>query len=284
MGSSTERSALTALVANPIYEMVPLKAARASAAGLPAGASVTVTTSVRLGIDGTLSLAEWLSAAGYRVAPHIAARMIRDRVHLADVIARLQAAAIRSVFVVGGDGPPTGEIRDGLSLLRAVDEMGHHFEEVGVPAYPEGHISIPDDVLWRDLKEKQRYAQTMTTQMSFNPKAVAAWVSRIRSEGITLPIHLGIPGVVGLPKLTTIAARIGVADSARYLLKHRGLFGHLATRGSFGPDTFLIDLASTLADPRANVRALHVFTMNEIAATTAWQRRMLGEIDHDTQM
>jgi methylenetetrahydrofolate reductase (NADPH) len=224
-----------------------------------------------------VSLAASLSARGHDVAPHLSARLIRDRAHLADVLARLTDAGVRRLFVVGGDGPPVGEIRDGLMLLRETQALGYLFDEIGVPAYPEGHGSISDDVLLRDLREKQRFAQIMTTQMSFNPKAVAAWVSRIRSEGITLPIHLGIPGVVGLPKLTAIAARIGVADSARYLMKHRGLLGHLAT-GSFGPDAFLIDLARMLADPQADIRALHVFTLNQVAATIAWQRKMLEEL------
>lgn len=276
---SDHHAALRRLVADPVYELVPLTTARENAAALPAGSRVTITTSVRLGLDGTLALAQWLSARGHRVAPHIAARLIRDRSHLSDLLARMQEASIRSVFIVGGDSPPTGEFPDGLSLLRAIADQGHSFEEIGVPAYPEGHASIPEDVLLRDLREKQRIAKTMTTQMSFNPGAVAAWVSRIRSEGIGLPIHLGIPGVMGLRKLTAIAARIGVADSARYLLKHRGMFGHLATHGAFSPDSFLFDLAAALADPHADVRALHVFTMNEVAATLEWQRRMLGNLE-----
>jgi methylenetetrahydrofolate reductase (NADPH) len=144
-----------------------------------------------------------------------------------------------------------------------------------VPSYPEGHPTIPDDVLERALKEKQRYVHTTTTQMSFNPRAVAAWITRIRTEGVMLPIHLGVPGVVELTKLMRIAARIGVTDSARYLTKHRRLLGHLSQRGSFGPDAFLNALAPTLANPVANVRALQIFTMNEVAATVAWQRRLL---------
>ena len=272
-----ERRVLASLVATPIYELIPLGNARDHAAALPADALVTVTTSERLGLDATLGLAEWLSR-GHEVAPHIAARLIRDRAHLVDVLARMRAAGLRKVFVVGGDGPPVGEIADGLSLLRLLDELGHSFDEIGVPAYPEGHPKIADDVLLRDLREKQRYAQAMTTQMSSNPGAVASWIARIRREGITLPIHLGVPGAVELRRLMTIAARIGVADSTRYLLKHRSLLGHLMQRGSFGADAFLRDLAPTLAAPAADVRALHVFTMNQVEQSVAWQRRMMEEL------
>jgi methylenetetrahydrofolate reductase (NADPH) len=276
--TADERRVLARLLASPIYELIPLGSARDRASALSPGVPVTVTTSVRLGLDATLALAEWLSSRGHGVAPHVAARLIRDRAHLTDVLARMRTAGIRKVFVVGGDGPPVGEVSNGLTLLRLISELGHSFDEIGVPAYPEGHIKIPDDVLLRDLRERQRFAHAMTTQMSFNPGAVASWIKRIRTEGITLPIHLGVPGAVELGKLMAIATRIGVADSARYLMKQRSLVGHLVRRGSFGADAFLRGLASALAAPGADVRALHVFTMNQVEQTLAWQRRMMEEL------
>ena len=235
--------------------------------------------SVRLGLDATLELAAWLSSRGHDVVPHVAARLIRDRAHLADVVARMRATGLHKIFVVGGDGNPVGEVADGLSLLRLLNELGHSFAEIGVPAYPEGHTKIPDDVLMRDLQEKQRYTQAMTTQMSFNAPAVASWIERIRGEGISLPIHLGIPGALELGKLIAVAARIGVVDSARYLMKQRSLLGHLVQRGPLGADQFLRDLAPTLAQPWAGLQALHVFTMNQVEQTVAWQRRIMAELD-----
>jgi methylenetetrahydrofolate reductase (NADPH) len=286
--SADERAALARLVASPVFELIPLDRAREAAAALPSGASVTVTVSVRLSLDATLGLAEWLSSRGHDVAPHLAARMIRDRAHLADVLERMRIAGIGKVFVVGGDGAPTGDLTDGLALIRAIRSADHAFDEIGVPAYPEGHVKIPSEVLLRDLQDKQPCVHLMTTQMSFNPGAVADWIEHVRGEAVTLPIHLGIPGAVEMRKLMNIATRIGVADSTRYLLKHRSLLGHLVQGGSFGPDVFLRDLAPTLAHPRADVRALHVFTMNQVEATLVWQRRMLEELGEspgsDTQM
>jgi methylenetetrahydrofolate reductase (NADPH) len=276
--TTDERNVLVRLLANPIYELIPLASARAHAAMLPAGVPVTVTTSVHLGLDATLSLAEWLSLRGHAVAPHIAARLIRDRAHAAESIARMRAARIRKVFVVGGDGPPLGKVVDGLSLLRLFADLAHSFDEIGVPAYPQGHVKIPDEVLLRDLREKQQFAQAMTTQMSFNPGALASWIERIRGEGITLPIHLGIPGAMELRRLMAVAARIGVSDSARYLMKHRSLLGNFLRPGSFGADAFVRDLAPVLAKPAADARALHIFTMNQVDQTVAWQRKMLNEL------
>jgi len=275
---AAQRAAIGALLVNPIYELVPIRGLEPAAAALPPRASVTVTASPRLGVDATLDAAEWLAAHGHDVCPHLAARSIRDRAHLADIVARIRNAGIRKAFVVGGDGDAIGEFRDGVTLLQALGPLAGWLEEIGVPSYPEGHPTIADRVLLDDLRAKQRYANTTTTQMSFNPGAVASWVTRMRDEGMTLPIHLGVPGVLPLPKLMTIAARIGVADSTRYLLKNRSLLGHLVQGGAFGADALLSGLASTMADPLANVRALHLFTMNQIAETVEWRRALMAEL------
>lgn len=273
-----QRSALSAVVRNIKFELIPLKHAQEQAALLPPTSTVTVTASPTKGMDVTLELAEWVAAQGHDVIPHFSARLMRDRAQLRDLVARARAAGMRKVFVVGGDGEPSGEFKDGLDLLRALEEMGHHFEEVGVPSYPEGHVQIADDVLMRVLKEKNKYANATATQMSFNPAAVAEWIGRIRQEGVTLPIYLGVAGVVELTKLMTIAARIGVADSARYLTKQRHLVGRLAAQGSFGADAFLKSLAPTIEEPEARVHGLHVFTFNQVGTTVAWQKRMLEEL------
>jgi methylenetetrahydrofolate reductase (NADPH) len=273
-----QRGALARLIARPIYELVPVRGLEEAAQALPPESRVTITASPRIGVDATIGAGEWLAAHGHDVCPHLAARSIRDRAHLADILARMRNAGIHRAFVVGGDGEAIGQFGDGLALLRALEPLGGWLEEIGVPSYPEGHPSIPDEVLLNDLREKQRLAQAMTTQMSFNPGAVASWIHRMRHAGVTLPIHLGVPGVLHLRKLMTIGARIGVAGSTRYLMKNRSLLGHLVQGGAFGADALLADLAATLADPQANVRALHVFTMNQMADTVEWQRALLAEL------
>ena len=162
--------------------------------------------------------------------------------------------------MVGGDAKDRGEIHDGLALIRLMEDLGHPFTSIGVPGYPEGHPAIPSDVLTASLRAKQAHADHVTTQMGFDPDAIATWISRMRNEGITLPVHLGLPGAATLGKLATVGARIGVAGSLRYLRKHRSLLGHVLKR-SFGPDALLEALAPTLADPTADVAGaapLHV--------------------------
>jgi methylenetetrahydrofolate reductase (NADPH) len=274
-----QRAALRRLVTSAKYELIPLDSALAKTESLPSGAAVTVTASPSHGIEATFDLSEALAARGHEVTPHLSAHMIRDREHLQELLGRARAAGITRAFVVGGDARDRGTFHDGLHLLQAIEELGHPFTEIGVPSYPEGHPDIADEVLLGALKEKQKYATSMTTQMCFNPGALATWLARMRAAGVTLPLHLGVPGVADLTKLMAISARIGVADSARYLKKNKAMVGHLMRGGSFGPDAFLEALAPTLADRSAHVQALHVFTFNQVENTADWQRRMLnGEL------
>lgn len=273
-----QRSALRALVAHPKFELVPLSNAMERAASLPAGATVTVTASPSHGIEATIELAEAVAARGHEAIPHLSAHMVRDRGHLEELLQRCRHAGMHGAFVVGGDAKDRGEFHDGLSLMRAMDELGHPFRQIGVPAYPEGHVDIADDVLLGALVDKQRYASYMATQMCFDPGAIVSWLVRVRGRDVTLPVHLGVPGVAEITKLIRVAARIGVADSARYLKKNRRLLGHLLAPGSFGPDALLEGLGPAVADPSVAIERLHLFTFNEVAATVGWQRRMLAEL------
>ncbi|HUL84203.1 MAG TPA: methylenetetrahydrofolate reductase [Actinomycetota bacterium] len=275
--TAEQRATLRELVRRPKFEIIPLLNAIRKADELPPGSTVTVTSSPSHGIEATVELAEKLSALGHEVIPHLSAHMIWTRTHLEDLVARLREGGFRRIFVVGGDAQDHGDFHDGLMLLRAIDELGRPFDDIGVPAYPEGHPNIGEDRLLEVLLAKQRHASYMATQMSFNPTAIAGWIERMRGSGVTLPVHLGVPGVTDVARLMRVAARIGVADSARYLKKNRKLLGHVI-RGQFGPDELLEELGATIADPTSDVRALHVFTFNQVEQTAAWQRRMLEEL------
>ena len=115
---------------------LPLKKVRETAEALPAGARVTVTASPAHGLETTLDVSEWLAARGHEVTPHLSARMVRDRAHLADLLARIRTIGIRKVFIVGGDAETPGAFPEALALLRALHEIGHPFDDIGVTAYP----------------------------------------------------------------------------------------------------------------------------------------------------
>jgi methylenetetrahydrofolate reductase (NADPH) len=269
--------AVAALLRRPLFELVPLRDAIERAEALPPGSATTVTASPSHGIEATIALCEALIAGGHDATPHLAAHMFRDRQHLQDVLERCRRAGMPSAFVIGGDAKDRGELHDGLALLRAMEELGTPFTSVGVAGYPEGHPAIPEQELIDALLAKQEHATHVTTQMTFDGRAIAAWIGRIRDAGVTLPVHVGVPGAVKIRRLVRIAARIGVGGSLRYLRKNRQLV-HLLFRRTFTADGLLRSLDAAIADPSADIRGLHVFTFNQVEETVAWQRRMLAEL------
>jgi methylenetetrahydrofolate reductase (NADPH) len=272
------RAAISGVLADPKFELIPLKSVDEQAAHLPPGATVTVTASPAKGMEATVELCERLHIQGYRVIPHLSARMIRDRGHLAELLARLDAAAIDHAFVVGGDAEQPGDYLDGLSLLRAMAGIGHGLTDVGVPGYPEGHATIPDAALHQALVDKQPFVHYMTTQMCFDPGAITAWLAGRRAAGITLPVWIGLPGVAELHRLMLISARIGVADSKRFLSKNTRLVGRLVRPGGYSPNGLLEGLGPALADPTADIRGLHIYTFNQVETTEAWRHRYLDTL------
>ena len=275
-----ERAALAGVLADPIFELLPLKSIGEQVAHLPPGARVSVTASPNKGIDATLDWAIRLQADGFRAIPHLSARMIASRAVLAGLLERARDGGLSQAFVVGGDADEPGEYLDGLSLLRAMAELGHPFTTVGCPAYPQGHPDIPDAALAQALVDKAPYVAHVTTQMDFDTMAIARWIRARRGEGFATPVVLGVPGVADPQKLLSIAARIGVKDAKRFLVKNLRFVTGLARSGGFyKPTGFIEDLAPLIADPAARVTGLHLYTFNAVAATDEWRRAMLERLD-----
>ena len=273
------RSALRDVLADPIFELLPLKSIADQVAHLPPGARVSVTASPAKGIDATLDWAGRLQADGFRAIPHLSARMIASREMLASLLARSSEAGLTHAFVVGGDADEPGEYPDGLSLLRAMNELGHPFATIGCPAYPQGHPDIPEAALAEALRDKAPYVAHVTTQMDFDTAAIARWVRARRAEGFEPDVIIGVPGVADPQKLLSIAARIGVKDAKRFLVKNLRFVTGLAKSGGFyKPTGFVEDLAPLFADPAARVTGLHLYTFNAVEATEAWRQSMLDKL------
>ena len=266
------RSALATVLADPTFELLPLKNATDQQAALPPGARVSVTASPAKGLEATVALSVRLEGAGFRVVPHISARMVRDADHLKTLMAPLADAGIDRAFVVGGDAEEPGAFPDGLSLLEAMTDLGLAPTEIGIPCYPQGHAFIPDDRLLAALTAKARFASYMTTQLCFDAKAIGSWLAARRADGIELPVRIGIPGVAAIPKLIEISARIGVRDASRFVLKNSRFVGQLlASGGVYRPSGLLEKLSPLIGDPAADVIGLHIYTFNQVAATEAWR-------------
>ncbi len=271
--------AVRSLFLKPEFEMLPFRSAIDQIDFLPEAATVTITASPAKGIEATLEYATKLAQRGFDVVPHIAARSIADGAHLSRILDTIAEADIGRIFVVGGDSTAAGDFPDGLSLIQAIESLDFPLPEIGVAAYPDGHPFISYEALRQALKDKQPYASYMTTQMCFNPVIISNWIADVRSDGITLPIHLGMPGVGSIPKLISIAAKIGVGDSARFLSRHRGLLGRLTRQSTYSPDRLAEGLSQVIADPTADIEVVHFYTFNQVESSEAWRQDWLATID-----
>lgn len=279
MTRSDRRQTLLELLQHARYEVLPTPSTEDKVREhLPLGHTVTVTASPGKGLEATFDLAERLTAAGYVAVPHIAARMVRDRAELSEISERLTGNGIDSVFVPGGDAEPAGDYHDALALLAGLEAIGAPFRHVGVAGYPESHPSISDDLVIQAMWDKRRHATHIVSNLTFDPKAVEAWMGRMRARGITTPLLLGLPGPVERAKLLSMATKIGVGESTRFLAKNKGLFARLAAPGGFTGERFLRDCVPAVTRPGALVEGLHVFTFNQVAETEAWRRELVERL------
>ena len=155
---STTRASLKSAFENLGYEVIPFKKTEEQVLeNVPKDVRLTVTASPAKGQDATVDLTVKLAGHGYSVAPHLSAQQVRDRAHLADLVARCREAGITDVFVVGGDPTDTPtEFKHAHDLLVALHELDHGFTDIGIGGHPEGHPAVSEEVLFQALKDKAR--------------------------------------------------------------------------------------------------------------------------------
>jgi methylenetetrahydrofolate reductase (NADPH) len=262
------------LLETPRYEVIPVRGIEDKVATLPPGATVTVTASPAYGTERTAAVTEALAARGYRVVPHLAARMIDGRGELAEIVARYAEAGVAEAFVIGGDAsPPAGRYVAAADLLDELATMDHPFAHIGVGGYPEGHPLIADDELLEALRRKQPHADLIVTQLCFDAGALARWIRFVREAGILLPVVVGLPGAVERRKLAEISLKTGVGASLRYLRKHGREMATLARARRYDPAPLAREVVGLLGEPGLGIAGAHLFTFNQVAETRDWVRR-----------
>jgi methylenetetrahydrofolate reductase (NADPH) len=268
------------LLQRPRYEVFPAKSTEETVLEwVPTDLTVTVTASPAKGLDPTLDLTERLTARGYRVVPHVSARLVRDDAHLADIVARLTACGVDDVFVPAGDAdPPAGRFDSALALLDRLAELGRPFARVGVTGYPESHPRIDDDITIQAMWDKRQHAAYLVSNLCFDPATLRHWIRRVRARGVTMPMFIGIAGPVDRARLLRMATKAGVAESARFLTGHTEWLLRLGTPTGYNPSRLLERTGATLADPASVVEGLHVFTFNQVSQTEQWRRSLLDRI------
>jgi methylenetetrahydrofolate reductase (NADH) len=267
------------LLENARYEVLPTPTIEDKLLEhVPVERTITVTASPSKGLEPTLDLTERLIGHGYVAIPHVAARMVRDKAELSEICERLTGKGVTRIFVPGGDADPPGAYPDALSMLEELAGLGNPFAHVGITGYPESHPTIADDLTIQSMWDKRRYATHVVSNLTFDPSVLTNWVRRMRSRGITMPLLLGVPGPVDRAKLLSMAGKIGVGESTRFLVKHKGTFARLAAPGGFTGEKFLQKCAAELGAPEFGLEGVHVFTFNQVAETEKWRTELLEQL------
>jgi methylenetetrahydrofolate reductase (NADPH) len=259
------------------YEVLPTAKIEAAVVdSVPRDVTLTVTASPAKGIGATLDLVERLVGHGYTVVPHLAARMISGPRELEEIVARLTALGVDNVFCPAGDAdPPAGEYTGSIAMLEHLTSMGRPFEQVGITGYPESHPAIEDDITIQSMWDKRAHGTYVVSNLCFDAATIHAWLRRMRRRGITLPVLIGLPGPVERAKLLSMATKIGVGQSVKFLSSHVSTFARIAAPGGYSPERFLQKSVGFLGDEAMNVAGLHVFTFNQVAETEVWRQGLL---------
>jgi methylenetetrahydrofolate reductase (NADPH) len=280
-------SRLRSMIDDAKVELIPMKSLERAVTELVPNSHVSMTCSPAKTIEATLDETAALVAAGHIVSPHISARMVRTPEHLAAIRQRLVEIGVREIFVVGGDANEPGCYFDAIEFIAAfiehddADDNGpRQVDHIGYTSYPDTHPFITNEQLHDALHAKQRLildsgrTAHVSTQMCFSADQIRTWLRAERASGFTVPVHLGIPGVIDRTKLMTMGVRLGVGTSLRYLTKNKKALGKMMTQRSFEPDQLLKPLAGDLAE--LGIEGIHLYTFNQVAATEAWRSKTLA--------
>ncbi|MDR7110240.1 methylenetetrahydrofolate reductase (NADPH) [Microbacterium trichothecenolyticum] len=250
---------------------------------IPQGTKVNVTFLGNEDLEMRVAAAKAVTEMGFVPVPHLSARRLESETQLEEFLARLQeVGATEHVFAVGGDpAEPAGPYPDSLTLIRSGVLQKYGAREVSIAGYPEGHPDISNDVLWSHLDEKvlalaqQGLDAVILTQFAFDTVPVTAWIDAVRARGIDAPIRIGTPGPAGVKRLLGFARRFGIGANAMIVKKYG--FSLTNLMGTAGPDRFVSDLATLLADdPKSGDVKLHFYTFGGLAATSTWAREFVA--------
>lgn len=237
-------------------------------------------------IDGTpfddmLGAARRLARDGFEVMPHFPARIIADAAQLEDWIKAYagEAGVAQALVLAGGVAKPHGAFHSSMQLLETGLFEKHGFTRLHVAGHPEGNADIDPKGGTAEvdaaLRWKQDYARqtgtemAIATQFAFDAVPVIGWAERLASEGIALPIHVGIAGPAKLQTLIKFAIACGVGPSLTVLQKRAKDLTKLLK--PFEPTEVATALATYKAGhPESLIDGLHIFPLGGIRASSDW--------------
>ena len=225
-------------------------------------------------IEDMLITAKRIKSARFVPMPHFPARIIKDNKVLEDWINRYSEIGVNEALILaGGVDRPLGNLSNSMELLSTGLFEKYGFERLHVAGHPEGNKDIDpigsDINVMNALKWKQDYSKdtkakmSIATQFLFESKPVIDWANKILSNGITLPINVGIAGPAKLQTMIKFAIACGVGPSLRVLERRAKDITKLLF--PFEPTSILTELADYKeSNPNTNIEGIHFFPLGGI--------------------
>ncbi|WP_370158001.1 methylenetetrahydrofolate reductase [Salipiger bermudensis] len=271
-------------------EVMPRTAAKVEdfRALLPEGPRVYIAHIDGTPIEDMVATARRIAGEGFDVMPHFPARIIADKATLADWIARYQgeAGVTQGLILAGGVSEPKGDFHSSMQLLETglFDKAG--FTRLHVAGHPEGNRDIDADggeaevmaaARWKqDFSERSDARMAMVTQFAFEAEPILDWASRLRANGVDLPIHIGLAGPAKLQTMIKFAIACGVGPSLRVLQKRALDVSKLLL--PYEPTELTAELAAhKAADPGFPIEQAHLFPLGGIKTCAEWAATHGGE-------
>ena len=259
------------------------RAAETCRASLPAGTEVYLAFVPGDSHHTVVETATRVRAAGFVPVPHVSARSIASFTQLDDFLERLGGeAGVTQALVVGGDvARPAGPFESSLQLLEAGRFRKHGIRRVGLAVHPEAHRAIAAEDLDAALTAKLAVLEEkllepwLVTQFCFEPAPIVRRVARLRAQGVTAPVRVGVAGPADRHTLWKYALHCGIGNSVRALGAHVEALRNLLAVDT--PHALLADLADAARrDPTLGIAGVHIFTFGGVAATARWAEARLA--------
>ncbi|MDO4642727.1 MAG: methylenetetrahydrofolate reductase [Cardiobacteriaceae bacterium] len=226
-------------------------------------------------ISDCVNTCERLQSQGMQAVPHIIVRNYNSENELRQTLDVLVSFGIRRILLLAGAASqPKGPYHSVMSLLKTGLLQDYPFNHIGFAGHPEGTKDIPKVEQEAAEAQKQGYALTyphdyyFVTQFCFELPPIATWLAHLHARHITLPVHIGIPGVASLQSLLRHAQACGIGSSMNFLWKNSRNIGKLMSLNT--PDALLYNLAVYRKTHPQTIRQLHFYPLGGFETTINW--------------
>jgi len=219
-----------------------------------------------------ISSAKDIANLGFIPVPHIAARQIKNKQSLEDLLkAYKNESGVSEVLLIAGSTKKVyGDFDSSIDLIQT-GLFDSSFKSIYFAAHPEGNkdidasrISLKDSLgLKSNFSDITDAKVILTTQFCFDEQKILDWENLLNKDGINLPIHIGVAGPTNLTSLIKHSIDCGVGPSIKILEDNILGFGKLIT--NYSPSIFLNTLASKISLNRnTNIQKVHFYPFGGI--------------------